>query len=194
VLVHESVYRAFLERFTAAVRALGVGEGFDARSAVGPMVSRRQQERVVGALERAAGDGAAVAAAAKLPREPRFAGGFWVAPTVLTEVDPGADIMRNEVFGPVAGIIPFKDTDQAIAIANDVDYGLTAGVWTRDLRTAHRVSAHLEAGLVAVNTTNNGMLGLPFGGYKRSGVGRKKDFLEAMRSFSRVKAVQMHLD
>ncbi len=193
ILVHRDVYRAFLDKFTEAVAAIPVGEGFDARSVVGPMVSRRQQERVGGLLEAAAKGGARVVSAARLPDDARYRGGFWIAPTVMTDVTPDADIMTQEVFGPVAGILPFADEDEAIAIANAVDYGLTSGVWTHDLRTAHRVAARIEAGLVAVNTANSGQLGLPFGGYKRSGIGRKKDFTEAMRSFSRVKAIHIDL-
>ena len=130
---------------------------------------------------------------ADLPSDARLKGGFWVPPTVVTEAAPDAEIMTSEVFGPVAGILPFKDEDEAVAIANAVDYGLTSGVWTRDLGVAHRMATRIEAGVVSVNRVNTGELGLPFGGYKRSGVGRKKDFLEAMRSFSRVKAIQMVL-
>ncbi|MEJ2358391.1 MAG: aldehyde dehydrogenase family protein [Deinococcales bacterium] len=193
VLVHETIYKTFMERFTSAVAGLVVGEGFDERSIVGPMVSRRQQEKVQGALERATAAGACIPVRSDLPRDERLEGGFWVPPTVITEAAPDAEIMTEEVFGPVAGILPFKDEDEAIAIVNAVDYGLTSGVWTHDLGVAHRMATRIEAGVVAVNRVNTGELGLPFGGYKRSGVGRKKDFLEAMRSFSRVKAIQMDL-
>ncbi len=194
VLVHQDVYKAFLERFTSAVAGLVVGDGFDERSIVGPMVSRRQQEKVREALERATAEGACIPAQAPLPTEGRYTGGFWIPPTVVTEAAPDATIMTEEVFGPVAGILPFSDEDEAVRIANAVDYGLTAGVWTRDLGTAHRMASRIEAGVVAVNRVNTGELGLPFGGYKRSGVGRKKDFTEAMRSFSRVKAIQMNFE
>ena len=193
VLVHESIYPSFMERFTSAVAGLYVGEGFDERSIVGPMVSKRQQEKVQGALDRATAAGACVPAHADLPSDARLKGGFWIAPTVVTEAAPDAEIMTSEVFGPVAGVLPFADEDQAVAIANSVDYGLTSGVWTRDLGVAHRMATRIEAGVVSVNRVNTGELGLPFGGYKRSGVGRKKDFTEAMRSFSRVKAIQMVL-
>jgi len=193
VLVHEKVYKAFMERFTAAVAGMAVGEGFDERSVVGPMVSKRQQEKVQGALDRATAAGARIPARAELPRDARLKGGYWIPPTVVTEAAPDAEIMTEEVFGPVAGIIPFKDEDEAVAIANAVSYGLTSGVWTRDLGVAHRMATRLEAGVVSVNRVNTGELGLPFGGYKRSGVGRKKDFQEAMRSFSRVKAIQIAL-
>ncbi len=193
VLVHESIYPSFMERFTSAVAGLYVGEGFDERSIVGPMVSKRQQEKVQGALERAAAAGACIPAHADLPSDARLKGGFWIAPTVVTEAAADAEIMTSEVFGPVAGVLPFADEDQAVAIVNAVDYGLTSGVWTRDLGVAHRMATRIEAGVVSVNRVNTGELGLPFGGYKRSGVGRKKDFLEAMRNFSRVKAIQMVL-
>ena len=194
ILVQREVYQPFVEEFCSEVEGMTVGEGFDESSDVGPMISRRQQARIAGDIEQALEDGAGIAAQAPIPTDSRLADGHWIPPTVLTGMSPGDHIMQEEVFGPVVCVVPFDDEDEAIEIANGVEYGLTAGVWTQDLNRAHRVSARLEAGLVAVNTVNGGQLGLPFGGYKRSGVGRKKDFSEAMRSFSRAKARHLKLD
>jgi acyl-CoA reductase-like NAD-dependent aldehyde dehydrogenase len=193
ILVEKRAYEPFLEAYAEQVREIRVGEGFDPASEVGPMVSRRHFDKVRRDVERAVEDGAVIVAQSDLPDDPRLAGGHWFAPTVLTGMDPADEIMQEEVFGPVVSVVPFEDEDDAAEIANGTKYGLTAGVWTRDLGKAHRMAARIEAGLVAVNTPNNGRLGLPFGGYKQSGLGRKKDFHESMRSFSRAKSIHMTL-
>ncbi len=194
ILVQREVFEHFLDDYGTATEKLVVGEGFASSSDVGPIITRHQQLKITGFIDQAIEDGAAVAAQAELPSDPRLSGGNWIPPTVVTGASPDSVIMQEEVFGPVVCVVPFDDEDEALEIANGVDYGLTSAVWTQDLRRAHRMTARLEAGLVAVNAVNSGRLGLPFGGYKRSGVGRKKDFTEAMRSFSRVKAVHINLD
>ena len=193
LLVHNAIMSRFLEAFLPRVKQLVVGDGFDKRAEVGPMINGRQCTRILAVIEGAKNSGAEIAASAATPAERRLAGGYWVPPTILTGVSTDMPVMREETFGPVVGIMGFDDEEEAIALANGVDYGLTSAVWTRDIGCAHRVASRLEAGLVAVNTANGGRLGLPFGGYKRSGMGRKKDFIEAMRTFSQVKAIQIDL-
>jgi len=194
ILVQRDVYEPFLEQLSAEVENLTVGEGFDPASEVGPMINRKQRDKIALDIKKAVDDGGVITAQAPIPTDPRLENGFWVPPTVFTGLSFDDEIMCEEVFGPVVAVSPFDDEDEAIEIANGVDYGLTAGVWTQDLGRAHRVASRIEAGLVAVNTINGGQLGLPFGGYKQSGVGRKKDFTESMRSFSRVKGIQIKLD
>lgn len=193
ILVSATIYDEFLQRYCEATKKLKVGDGFVEGSEVGPMISRRQQEKILGAIEGAVQEGATIVAQAPVPTDGRLTEGFWVPPTVLTGSKSSSSVMRNEVFGPVPCVVPFDSEEDAVQLANSVDYGLTAGLWTRNLARGNRVAAKLQAGTVAVNCVNGGRLGLPFGGYKRSGVGRKKDFVEAMRTFSRAKAIQIDL-
>lgn len=191
ILVHEDIYDEFTDALAGAVEELTVGDGFDEDSKIGPLANDQQVEKFERYLDIAQSEGASILAQAETPDDPDLADGHWVSPTILDDVLPDHQFACEEVFGPIAGVIPFSDEDEAIEIANSVDYGLTATVWTENVGRAHRMASYIEAGQVAVNATGGGGLGLPFGGYKRSGIGRKKDFTETMREFSTVKAIRI---
>lgn len=193
LLLHEEIAEEFRERLVGQVEALTVGDGHDDSTQVGPMVNDAQYQKVTSAIQAARDDGATVFAQADTPDDQRLAGGYWVAPTVLDNVDHGMDITQEEVFGPVMAIVPFSDEAEAVEMANDVDYGLTAAVWTRDHSRATRLARRIKAGVVAINNPSRGGLGAPFGGYKRSGIGRKKDFTNTMREFTQPKTIRANL-
>lgn len=174
VYVHRSRYEAFVERLAAGAEAMAIGDPMDARTQMGPLISAAQRDKVLGYLARAVQDGATVRAGGLAPRfDGEHAGGFWVAPTVWTDLDEQSACIREEIFGPVCHVRPFDDEDEAIALANDSDYGLCAALWTNDLRRAHRVAARVETGIVWVNTWFLRDLRTPFGGVKLSGIGRE---------------------
>jgi aldehyde dehydrogenase (NAD+) len=187
ILVERSLYDGVVERLAERYRALRVGPALGDPD-VGPVVSGRQREIVEGYLALARESGLPVAAQARLGAD-LPAGGFYVAPTLVAAVDPAHRLAQEEIFGPVQVVIPFDGEDDAVRIANGTDYGLVAGVWTRDGSRALRVARALKVGQVFVNNYGaGGGIELPFGGVKRSGHGREKGF-EALYGFSTVKTV-----
>jgi aminomuconate-semialdehyde/2-hydroxymuconate-6-semialdehyde dehydrogenase len=174
IYVHRSLYAAFVERLAEGARRRVLGDPFAPTTTMGPLVSATHQEKVLGYFERARATGATVITGGTLAPAPSgFSGGYWVEPTIWVDVADDHAIVQEEIFGPCTVVLPFDDEDEAVARANASDYGLCCSLWTRDLSRAHRVSRAVDAGLVWVNTWYLRDLRTPFGGKKRSGVGRE---------------------
>ena len=154
-----------------AADAATIGPGLDPNTQFGPVVSAEQHERVLGYIESGRDAGAEVVAGGGPPED--NGNGYFVRPTLFTGVEDSMDIAREEIFGPVLVAMPYDDLDEVVRRANDTEYGLAAGLWTKDLGTAHRVAAQLQAGSVYVNNWGAYDPAAPFGGYKSSGLGRE---------------------
>jgi acyl-CoA reductase-like NAD-dependent aldehyde dehydrogenase len=190
ILVHESLYDDFAERFVAAAAMLKVGEPLDPSTDIGPLVDRRQQERVEGYVATTIAEGAPLLFEGTLPDDERWREGFWVKPRIFGEITPANTIAREEIFGPVAALMRFRSDDEAVEITNDTDYGLTAAICTRDEMRAARLAPRLEVGMVFVNQyTRRTFIGSPFGGVKGSGYGREY-CAETLNEFVRAKNVR----
>lgn len=192
IYVERPVYDAFVERFAARARSLRVGDPLDWSTQTGPIVSRAQCERVLSYIEAGRQAGARIVAGGERPSDPGLREGNYILPTVFVDADPSMSIMREEIFGPVAVVQPFDTEDEAIRVANDTEFGLTAGVWTSDVKRAHRMARAIRAGTVWVNMYNVVTSEAPFGGFKESGWGRENG-PHAIEAFTEVKHVYVNL-
>jgi betaine-aldehyde dehydrogenase len=172
ILVERSVYPRVLEAMVERAKTIKLGRGLDRETRMGPLVSRRHFDRVRGYQEIGKRE-ATLALGGSRATGPGLDAGFFVQPTIFSDVDNRSRIAQEEIFGPVACVMPFDDEDTAIAISNDSPFGLAAAVWTRDIYRAMRLVRRLKSGVVWVNQTQPALVEAPWGGYKQSGIGRE---------------------
>ena len=184
-VVHSSLVDEFTKRLVAVADRARIGDPLDPSTQVGPIANRPHYEKIIADIE------AAEASGATLLLDGRNAGpdtGYYIGPTIFSEVSNDMNLAQHEIFGPVVGIIPFDDEEEAIQIANDSIYGLAAGIWTEDMNRAIRVGERLEAGTIYINNYFNATTQSPVGGFKQSGYGRENG-VEGMRCFMQTKSV-----
>ncbi|WP_027931248.1 phenylacetaldehyde dehydrogenase StyD [Amycolatopsis thermoflava] len=169
VLVHRSLYSDVVDALAGAARQQVLGDPLDPATTMGALVNKKQQDRVLGYIEKGRAEGARLVAGGARPERP----GYFVQPTIFADVDNDMTIAREEIFGPVGSVIPFDDPADAVRIANNTTYGLAATIWTRDVTAAHTLAAQVRAGAVGVNGWAPIDAALPWGGMKSSGVGRE---------------------
>jgi betaine-aldehyde dehydrogenase len=188
VFVQKGIHDRFVERLVERTKNIRIGDPLDPETQMGPLVSKAQHDKVVSYLNIGQQDGATLAVGGKVPSLQGFEGGFFVEPTVFTGVTDTMRIAREEIFGPVMSVLKFDAEEEVIERANATEFGLAAGVFTRDLSRGHRVVADLQAGTCWINTYNLTPVEIPFGGVKQSGIGRENS-LAALALYSQLKSV-----
>jgi acyl-CoA reductase-like NAD-dependent aldehyde dehydrogenase len=187
ILVERTVYDDFVAAFGRRAERIKVGEPMDEGTEMGPLISASQRDKVAGYIDLGQSEGAQLVTGGGPPTGTAI-GSSYLSPTVFSNVDNRMRLAQEEIFGPVAAVIPFADESEAIHIANDVQYGLSGSLWTRDIGRAIRVARALETGALSVNSNHSVHQEAPFGGFKKSGMGRELG-MHAMAAYTEVKNV-----
>ncbi len=188
ILVDRKIYAEFLERLTAQFQALKIGHPADQATEIGCLISKEHRDRVRSYIQVGRAEGAKLLCGGDVPSGDEFATGAYLKPAIFAEVNPKMRIAQEEIFGPIVCVIPFETEEEAVAIANDSFYGLSGSIWTRDISRALRVAKAIETGVLSINTGHSVHLEAPFGGVKRSGLGRELG-LAAIDHYSEFKSV-----
>lgn len=192
LLLHESIHDAVLKRVVERVAALRLGDPLDPQSQMGPLNSKRHYERVCAMVQSGIAENARLMTGGTRPQGRQFEKGYWLSPTVFADVHPKMTIGREEIFGPVLSVFKWRDEKEALNIANSTDYGLTASIWTNDIKTALRVAKAVRSGYVWINGASGHFYGTPFGGMKNSGIGREEG-IDELLSYTEVKSIHIRL-
>ena len=186
--IQQQIYDEVIDRLKTCAESIRIGSPRDEETQIGPLALKAQLEKVSRYVSYGTEDGAALVTGGKRPSDPALNGGWYFEPTIFANVTNDMRIAREEIFGPVAGVLRFQDEDDLTALANDTPYGLASGIWTKDIDRALRFARRIEAGTVWVNTYRSPSMMSPAGGFKESGYGKHNGF-EAIREYSRVKSV-----
>ena len=192
LFVHDSIYDEVVNAVAEKVKAVRVGDPFAWSTQMGAINTRVHLDRIKQYVESGLSEGARLVAGGDRPEGPSFEKGYWLKPTVFADVAPEMRIAREEIFGPVLSILRWSNLEDAIEMANSVEYGLTAAIWTSDITQALRTAKRVQSGFVWVNGVNSHVRAVPFGGYKNSGIGRERG-IEELYSYTEEKSVQIFL-
>ena len=192
VLVQDEIHDEVVARLADRAGRIRLGDPMDETTEMGPIATEQHLRNIASYVDSAAGEGAQVVSGGHRATLDDFPTGFFFEPTILTGITNAARVAREEIFGPVAAVLRFGDEDEAVSIANDTEFGLAAGVWTRDIKRAHRMARRLQAGTVWINTYRALTFSSPFGGYKQSGFGRVNG-IEAVNEYLQTKSVWCEL-
>jgi betaine-aldehyde dehydrogenase len=192
VYLHDAIHDATLPEIVRKVAEIRLGMPTDPQTEMGCLSSKAQLDKTLAYIRRGREDGARLVHGGKRPADPRLANGYFVEPTVFADVTDDMRIAREEIFGPVVSILRWSEEDDVVARVNALEVGLTASIWTHDLDLAHRLAARVEAGYIWINHASTHHVGVPFGGYKQSGMGREES-IEELLACTQIKNVSVTL-